>query len=61
MNHASDVKKVFTVTLPNGQSQMFEETKDGVFYAGTSKRAPNFEEGLEKIKAIGGTVEIRTK
>ncbi len=61
MEHMSDVTKVYTVTLPNGKQQSFEEVKDGsVFYAGTSTRAPNFTAGLEKVKAMGGAVEIKT-
>lgn len=61
MEHASDVTKVYTITLPNGKQQAFEEVKDGsVYYAGTSSRAPNFAEGLEKVKAMGGTVEIQS-
>jgi len=59
MEHASDVTKVYTVTLPNGKQQMFEETKEGVFYAATSNRVQNFAAGLEKVKAMGGTVEIK--
>lgn len=61
MEHMSDVTKTYTVTLPNGKQQMFEETKDGNFYyANTSTHAPNFAAGLEKVKAMGGTVEIKT-
>ena len=59
MEHMSDVTKVYTVTLPNGKKQLFEETKEGFFYANTSTRAPNFVEGIEKVKAMGGTVEVK--
>jgi len=61
MEHMSDVTKVYTITLPNGKQQMFEECKDGSFYyANTSTRAPNFAAGLEKVKEMGGTVEIKS-
>lgn len=61
MEHASDVAKIYTVTLPNGQQQVFEETKDGkVYYAGKNTATNNFAAGLEKVKAMGGTVEIKT-
>jgi len=61
MEHMSDVTKVYTVTLANGKAQMFEEVKDGrVYYAGTSKQALNFADGLEKLKTMGATVEIKS-
>ena len=60
MEHMSDVTTVYTITLPNGKSQQFEEVKDGsVYYAGTSKRAPNFVAGLEKVKEMGAVIKIK--
>lgn len=61
MEYASDVAKVYTVTLPNGKTQKFEECKNGqVCYAGTCKVADKFFAGIEQVKAIGGKVEVET-
>lgn len=61
MEYASDVAKVYTVTLPNGKTQKFEECKNGqVCYAGTCKVADKFFTGLEQVKAMGGKVEVET-
>ena len=58
-NAAGDVAKLITITLPNGNKQMFEVCKDGkAFYAGSNTMAPNFSEGLEKVKAMGAKIEI---
>lgn len=53
------VMKIWTVTLPNGKTQRFEEEPSGkVAIDGTScsYTADQFAAGLAKMRAVGATV-----
>ena len=59
MNISNDVLKIWTMTLPNGKTQEFQETSEGVFFGSGCSKVTDWEGGFAKVKAAGGSIECR--